>query len=75
MGAEVGNVVRSTECMCNCTPVQEWTCVLHTHTPELCGGVGGMCAEWSSGMGVFRGVVCVCGVHVHVLVQLGKRVC
>ena len=65
MGAEVGDVVRSTECICNCTPVQEWTCLLHSYIQ--------LCVEWSSGMGVFRGVVCVCGVRM--LVQLGKRVC
>ena len=47
---------------------------IHTRLNCVCvwggGGVGGMCAKWSSGMGVFRGAV-----SVHMLVQLGKRVC
>lgn len=60
MGVEFGNVVRSTECICKCTRVQQLT-VSYVHTYVLthlnCVCRRGMCVEWSSGVGVFRGEV------------------
>ena len=55
--------------------VTTYTPTTNTYTPKLCVCVcgGGMCGKWSSGMGVFWGVVCICGVHM--LVHVCKLVC